>query len=173
MYNKCLLTLAALTSLSSFAAPNEDLVLDGARWLAKANGFVCRTALDTLLPAPASLQSINLAFETMSTDFTLDNGLILGTFSEEGNTCRYSARVLADNSTNALTLVESRAFSSKGESLCAEGKATLDRALTATSYIFRERTKHLTVFLLNENAADMCGEGATEVGVDFVLTKKL
>ncbi len=154
--------------------PHEDLVLDGARWAGKPTGFVCSSDTAQLVSAPSDYASIGLKFESAVTDYTLDNGLVVGTFSpEEGTTCRYSARILADNAASTLKLIESRAYASEGEASCAEGKALVDAAFESDRYIFKERGHMLTVLAPNANAAEVCGEGAETIGIQFTLAGKI
>lgn len=173
MKNTTLLALLALTSLTASAA--SDLELPGQRWLGAANGYVCANDTTKVITTPASLESIGLAFETVTTDITLDNGLLKGTFVENGVTCRYSALILANNATNAVTLIDSRAYAADETATCEAGKALLDSNLLATSYVWKERPRpaHLTIFFNSENAEALCGVGETQVGVDFLLTGRI
>ena len=187
MISKSLIALAALSSLSAFAAEsqvvvntdsqiaeqgeviNTDLVLEGERWLGKANGYVCQDKT-TVIARPASLEAFNVVFEGASTDFSLDNGLLKATFEEAGVACRYSAFIDADNTAFTLALKESRAYAVDGVGSCEGGKALLDGILASNDYLYYGHPHHLGVVVVDAEAALACGEGATGYAIDFVLS---
>lgn len=168
---KALFALLALTPLNAVAA--EDLSLPGARWLGNANGFVCADATTKQVQKPASLEQFAVNFESVTTDYSLDNGLLKAGFVEDGVSCRYSALILADNAAKTLKLVNSVAFAPDAGSSCENGKALLDGYLQANTYLYWGRPHHLTILVEDSSAAVVCGEGATSFGIDFVLAGKL
>jgi hypothetical protein len=202
--SKSLLILLATTSLSAFAAGknaippalpevetpsaegaevetpaelpiiNEDLTFEGARWGGKAAGYVCAAAETVFVAEPTEYSELNVKWGNVVTDFSLDNGLLLATFSaDEDTTCSYSALVFADDTAKTIELVQSRAFASVGEASCVAGKAVLDAALAKNKYLWTERRKHLTIVAPSSSAEEICGKGVTTVGIDFVFTGKI
>lgn len=175
MLNKTLILAAAFSSFAALAQEqpvNEDLILPGARWLGKATGFICGAESEKIV-RPAALEEINVVFETVVTDYTLDKGVLKASFVDGDSSCSYSALILADNAAKTLELSESRAFAKSGEGTCEAGKALLDGLLSANQYLYWGHPHHLTIMVENSDAATLCGEGATHVGVDFVLAGRL
>jgi hypothetical protein len=169
MLKKVILTL--LFSSSAFA--NTDLVLPGERWLAKASGYICQ-AFGAKVEAPSIHQEMNLRFESISTDRTLDNGLIKATFSENGTLCRYSAILLADNDQSTIKLVKSKAYApNQNEVECEEGKSILDENLASNNYLYWGHPHHLTILSPVEGSQVICGDSATHVGIDFVVSGRV
>lgn len=195
--SKSLLAVLALTSASVFAAdtqtpvsqeqapvqtpaleeqqvPQENLPFPDARWGGKAAGYVCEAAVATFVATPVEYSDLNVQWGTVVTDFTLDNGLLLATFSSDADTtCSYSAIMLANSTTKNISLVESRAFASVGEGSCAAGKAILDEKLASNQYLWKESRKHLTILAPSVSAESICGAGVEAVGIDFVFTGKI
>ncbi len=167
-----LVLATVLLSLSSAIATDSDLVLPGEKWLSRFDKFVC-AAFGPAVIAPASLGSMNIAFETMTTDSTLDNGLLKATFTQDGAQCRYSAIVFADNAAATLRLVQSKAFAPLGGSDCALGKDVLDRAFAPTDYLYYGHPHNLAILMHLDDAETICGPGATRVGVNFVVTGRI
>ena len=113
---------------------------------------------------------MNLKVEGLSTDSTLDNGLIKATFEEEGKACRYSAIVLADNDAKTIKLVTSRSFAVNADADCARGQEVLDRALADNTYLYFGHPHNLSVLAPVEGAEAVCGAGNTRVGITFVVS---
>lgn len=164
---------AVLALVSAPVWAGTDLSLPGERWLGKANGIVC--ADDTTKPVekPAALEQFAVTFETMTTDYSLDNGLLKAVFVEDGVSCRYSALLLANNGAKTVKLVNSVAFAAEADASCVNGKAMLDGLLQDNTYLYWGRPHHITIVIEESNAASACGEGATAVGIDFVLAGKI
>ncbi len=187
--SKSLLAVIALSSFTAFAAetvpaasnseaveqvPQENLKLEAARWGGKAAGYVCAAAETVFVGTPSEYSDLNVAWGSVVTDFSLDNGLLLATFTPvEGTTCSYSALMFANSQTKNIALVESRAFATAGEGSCADGKEILDAALASNKYIWKESRKHLTILAPSASAEDICGAGVANVGIDFVFTGKI
>ena len=165
-------TLAVLLTLSTVAVANDDLTLPGERWEAKATGYVC-AANGQPVSAPAAFEKMNVQFEYLRTDYSLDNGLIKATFSENGATCSYSALLLADNSAANIKLVTSKAWAPDRTSNCQNGKAILDQHLAENNYLYWGRPHHLTIMAQTADAALSCGQGATHVGIDFTVSRRI
>jgi hypothetical protein len=162
--------------LSLIATPvlaGTDLSLPGERWSSKANGIVCANNTAIQVDTPAQLESFAVKFETVTTDYSLDNGLLKATFVEDGVSCRYSALLLADNAARTLKLVDSVAFAADADANCTNGKAMLDGLLQETSYLYWGRPAHVTILIEEPAAAAVCGEGAKAIGLDFVLTGRV
>ncbi len=187
--SKSLLAVIALSSFSAYSAdtvpavsnsavledaPQENLKLEAPRWGGKAAGYVCAAAETVFVGTPSEYSDLNVAWGSVVTDFSLDNGLLLATFTPaEGTSCSYSALMLANSQTKNIALVESRAFVSAGEGSCAEGKEILDAALASNKYLWKESRKHLTILAPSVSAEEICGAGVANVGIDFVFTGKI
>jgi hypothetical protein len=168
MKKMILASLLALLSVSSFAAEG-DLVLPGARWYGNFKNYIC-AAFGPSVAQPSTHSDFKVTFEKITTDYTLDNGLITATFEEDGALCRYSALVFADNDASTIILVNSKAFAPAGDSNCAEGKAVLDSNFeTLNPYLYYGHPHNLAIMAPIAGAETICGAGATAVGVNFVM----
>lgn len=159
--------IAALMVVSGLAQA-QDLTIPGERWLAKSTGYVC-AAYGTSTTAPMEHEEMDVVFEQITTDITLDNGLLKASFVEAGVECRYSAILLADNAASTIDLVDSKAYSVDGSVDCSEGKAIIDAQLAANDYLYWGHPHHLTIMVPSADASAICGAGATHVGLDFVV----
>lgn len=164
------LIAVSLISTSSFAHEG-DLVLPGEKWAATFTGYVCSTT-EKATEAPAAFTKYNVAFERMTSDSTLDNGLIKATFVENGKACRYSAIILADNAASTSRLVESKAFSTEDNSECAEGKAIIDAAFESNTYLYYGKPHNIAFMAPLEGAETSC-PGSSMVGVNFVVSGRV
>ncbi len=170
---KNILLATALSAMSFVSFANDgDLVLPGERWISTFNGYIC-AAFQPTVEAPAVHSELNVKFETLTSDYSLDNGLIKATFEVDGEVCRYSAIMFADNDAATIDLVESKAYSLGENADCSAGKALLDQHLTANDYLYYGHPHNLAVMIPVEGAADVCGEGATHMGVNFVVTGRI
>lgn len=160
---------AALTLTSAFAN-DGDLTMAGERWATKFTSFVCGDGNVEAAAVPTDFAGYNIQLSTMTTDYSLDNYLMKGTFTENGNVCRYSAILLADNAAWTIALVESKAYSAEGTS-CEQGKAVLDSALADNKYAYLHG--RAAIFAPVAGAEASCGAGATTVGLHFKVTGKL
>ncbi len=170
MKNKFLKTAIALISLSAFAS--GDLTLEGERWEAKHTGYKCG-AFSSEAQAPLSHQRLNVNFEVLRTDKTLDNGLVLASFEVGGSKCRYSALLLADNDASTIKLVDSKAYSLDEGVSCEEGRQILDENLASNDYLYWGHPHHVTIMMPVHSAEEICGSGATHVGLDFTVSRFL
>lgn len=168
--NKLLiLSFALLLSLTA-TAQNGDLVLQGEKWIASHTGYVCNTT-GTKVEAPSSFKKFQVSFEKITTDASLDNGLIKATFIENGKTCRYNAFVFADNSANTIRLVESKAYAPEGNSECFEGKTMLDAALESNDYLYYGHPHSLAIMTSVEGAEAVCGTSL--IGINFIVSGRV
>lgn len=168
-----LVTAFALVSItSSFAQDSRDLSLPGEKWLAKFTGYVC-AAFTPVVAAPSEHADLKVKFERITTDSTLDNGLIKATFEENGVACRYNAILLADNAASTIRIVESKAYSVADGSECAHGKAVLDAGLESNSYLYYGHPHNLAIMIPSVGAEAVCGAGSTMIGVNFVVSGKI
>ncbi len=166
---KFIFAVALTTLLTVPAFSHEgDLTLPGAKWFANFTGYVCSPGIQ-LAEAPANYASLNVKFERMVTDATLDNGLLTASFEESGKECRYSAILFADNAAQTIRFVESKAFAVTDGTECSEGKAVLDSALEYNDYLYYGRPHNLAI--MAPNAGEYCGSGL--VGINFVVGGKL
>lgn len=166
---KFLTAVLATLSLSAFA--NEgDLVLQGAKWAAKHTGYKC-AAFGADVARPAAFEKLNVSFEGLTSDSTLDNGLIKGTFTENGVTCRYNAIIFADNAASTIRLVESKAYSPSKASDCAEGKRVIDAAFESLNYLYWGHPHNLTMMVPVAGAEAVCGSNV--VGINFVVSGRI
>ena len=164
--------VAALLTVSTLAIANEDLTLPGERWEAKASGYVC-DANSRPVSAPDSFKRLNVQFEFIRTDYSLDNGLIKATFIENKSTCSYSALLKADNAASTIALITSRAWAPDRSSNCQTGKAYLDQHLHYNKYLYWGRPHHISIMMPSPEAKMICGNSATHVGLDFTVYKKI
>lgn len=167
---KSFLTLALLISSQAFAQTG-DLTLPGEKWVASFNGYVC-DASGNKVTAPKAFSDINVKFERMTTDSTLDNGLIKATFEEEGKACRYSAIIFADNALKTSRLVQSKAYAVADDSDCQAGKDVIDAAFEHNDYLYYGHPHNLAFMAPVAGASDVC-EGASLVGVNFVVSGRI
>lgn len=120
-------------------AQTADLVLPGAKWIAKFDKYIC-AAFGESVPRPRNLENFSVNFDEITTDSTLDNALLKATFVENGKSCRYNAILFADNNAQSSQLVQSIAYNPEGNGSayldCAGGKAVLDQALASTKYLY-------------------------------------
>lgn len=165
------LSLATLAS-SAFA---QDINFGAQeRWLAQFGSYTCGGAANTAaLKEPAELRTRAVVFTYMTTDYTLDNGKFVASFYEKGTECRYNLVGDADNVNMIFTKTNSHAYSINGGAVenCAEGKAYLDSLFaTPNNYFYKHGTMSMQVAVAD--AAEVCGEGATHVGVFFKKAAK-
>ncbi len=161
-------SILAFTFLTSTILASGDLTLPGERWVAQFNGYVCAAFTD-FTPQPQSHQDISVEFETLTTDRTLDNALIKATFVEDGEVCRYSAILFADNAAFTSTLVDSKAYSTNGNSECLNGKALLDSQFQLNDYLYYGHPHNLSFMLPESDLSGICPAGATHIGANFVV----
>jgi hypothetical protein len=166
-----LLSLLALV-ISPAAFAETDLSIPGEKWVAKFDKYVC-AAFGAGVAQPSGLSDLGVTFETMTTDSTLDNGVIRGSFVDGDTSCRYSAIVLADNAAATVKLVQSKAYATAGEGDCARGQATIDSALLSNNYLYYGHPHNLAIMAPVAGAEAVCGAGATHVGVNFVVAGKI
>ncbi len=171
------LALFSLLSITPLANASTDLVLPGEKWVAKFDKFIC-AAFGPAVQRPEALEKINLSFEKVTTDSTLDNALIRATFEENGVTCRYNAILFADNAAQTSTLVQSIAYVPGGDATtyraCLEGKALLDGAFEATNpYLYYGHPHNLAFMMPGVGAEGVCGAGQAAIGANFVVTGRI
>lgn len=166
-----MITLALFVSSTAFANTG-DLELPGAKWQAKFTKYVCQ-AFSPAVSAPSSHADFQVKFEDIVTDYTLDNGLIKATFVEDGKSCRYSAILFADNAASTIKFVESKAYALEDGSPCLEGQAMLDEHLQFNDYLYYGHPHNLAIMIPATGAAEVCGEGATLIGVNFQVSGRI
>ena len=164
-----LITLLTLIVTFNGAYANQDLQLPGERWLSTHTGYLCG-AFTEVVTSPQSHSGLNIQFEKLSTDRSLDNALITATFTEDNTQCRYSAILLADNAAGTVGLVESKAYSLSGQSDCLVGQELIDNQLIANDYLYWGHPHHVTIMVEDSSAATICGEGSTHIGIDFTVS---
>lgn len=165
---KLLVAALALMSLASFA--NEDLTLPGAKWVAKYKNYVCNS-YENEVYQPSAHSSMNLIWGTLVTDRTLDNGLVKATFTtRNGQLCKYSAILLADNALKTIRLVESRAFAVASPAIsCDEGKDVVDALLENNEYLYAGKPHNLSIMVPFAGAC----KGQGKIGVNFVVAGRI
>lgn len=166
---KLLALISLLTIGSSFAQVNRDLVLDGEKWLSSHSGYICK-AFGTQVQAPSQYASMEVKFVKLSTDYTLDNALLTATFKSEESVCSYSALLFADNDASTIKLLESNAYALNGNSDCQKGRDLIDSHLSFNQYLYWGHPHHVTIMINESSAASICGNGASEIGIDFTLS---
>lgn len=165
-----ILALALTVSASAFA---QDINFGAQeRWLAQSAGFSCGKD-NTATQAPTTFKDKAIIFTYMTTDYTLDNGKFVASYYEKGTECRYNLVGLADNAAFIFTKTDSTAYSINGSPVenCAEGKAYLDSLFASPiNYYYGRGAMSLQVAVAD--AAALCGEGATHVGIYFKKAAK-
>lgn len=174
--NKTILSsLIAIFFTTSAIAQSKDLSLPGEKWIAKFDKYIC-AAFGPAVEAPQSLASIKLQFEQITTDSTLDNGLLKATFEENGKLCRYNAIVLADNTASTLKLVQSIAYDPAGGATayldCNKGKALVDGYLKANNYLYYGHPHNLAIMIPNVGAETVC-LGSDFLGANFIVKGRI
>jgi hypothetical protein len=167
---KMLLSLLTLMTLNTGFAQDGDLVLANEKWIATFKNYNCQ-AYGPNVEAPATLSRLNVVFKTLTTDQSLDNGLLKASFTEDSALCNYSAILLADNAASTIRLVESKAYSPDKASDCAAGKAVLDAAFESNSYLYWGHPHNLTILAPAEGAETLCENKL--VGINFVVTGRI
>ncbi len=163
--------LALLTLLAPFAASADgDLTLPGERWYSKFDRYVCNPMQEGTAVTPSELSAIDVNFLRLTTDRSLDNVLLLATFTENETTCRYSALLFADNAAQRARLLQSKAYAPDERSLCASGKALLDRLLGDVKYLYYGHPHRVALMMETADAQNICGASMNAVGVDFLVT---
>ncbi|MAE72527.1 MAG: hypothetical protein CL675_00430 [Bdellovibrionaceae bacterium] len=162
----------AITTLLTSLSLASDIVLEGERWKAEHSGYRCAAFAEDVA-APLSHQQFQVQFTSLTTDYSLDNILLKATFVEGEALCRYSVLLLADNTAQTTQFVQSKAYSENESSSCAAGKALLDSQLSSNTYLYWGHPHHATILFSDASAQDLCGEGMSEVGLDFILTGRI
>lgn len=157
-----------LLSVLSLNVQASDIVLEGERWLADSTGYKCG-AFEESVEATPMLASMNTKFERLSTDYSLDNALVKATFTENGETCRYSALLFADNAAGTIEYVDSKAYAVDSDAKCDNGKEILDQMFSFSKYLYWGHPHHVTIMVSDRTAASIC-DGKEKIGIDFTLS---
>ena len=168
---KTLLSAMMVLAFSQVHANEGDLSLPGQRWLAKFTAFVCADGNTQTASVPSEFAAHNVVFGQAVTDITLDNYLIKATFEENGVACNYSSILLADNAAWTIKLIDSKAYAPNGGAECVNGKAAIDAALRDNSYKYLHG--RAAIFVPTQDAAALCGEGSSTVGLHFQVSGKI
>lgn len=166
-------SLLALALNSTVVFADTDLSIPGEKWLGKFTGFICSTE-GAKVDAPQIYKTLNVKFENVVTDSTLDNGVMKATFESSGNVCRYSAIMLADNTAQTITMLESKAYSNTEGVDCSDGKAILDTQFAPINkYYYYGHPHNMALMVESTDAEAICGAGATSFGVNFVVAGRV
>jgi len=165
------LTLMTLLMTSAFA-DERDLTLPGAKWVGTFKSYVCQ-AFGAEVSLPSTYSTMNLKFEKVVTDRTLDNGLITASFEVDGKVCRYSAIMLADNDASTIELVNSLAYAVNNDVDCQSFATILDDALRSNDYLYYGHPHNMSIMMPLIGAQEVCGTGAVNVGLTFVVSGRL
>lgn len=169
---KGILSLILLTVSTLSFAQSGDLTMPGERWQTTFNKYICNNVV-TDVATPVEFARINAQFGTVTTDITLDNGLMKATFEENGKVCNYSAILLADNALSTIKLITSKAYAVNGDTECTEGQKVIDEAFKGPNkYLYYGHPHNLAVMVPLADAGNICA-GQTTMGVNFVLTGKI
>ncbi|WP_374035501.1 hypothetical protein ACES2I_07230 [Bdellovibrio bacteriovorus] len=160
--------LALMMVLPFTAQANQDLVLDGERWLAKFTAYVCDDG-NTQTATPVDISSRNIIFTNASADYSLDNILLKATYTEGDSTCNYSALMLADNALWTVSLVNSKAYATSGTSDCSATKSYLDQLLAKNDYKYLHG--RVAVYVPASDAQDLCD--SDKVGIHLQVTGRV
>ncbi len=167
--------MTILSTAAAFALPAKDLTLPGAKWIAQFDKFVC-AAYGEAVAAPKALAQLNIRFENMVSDASLDNAIVTAEFDANGATCRYNAILLADNNEQTAELVQSIAYNKADTATayldCKAGKEIIDAGFKAKSkYLYYGHPHNLSLMLPGLGAESACGSDV--VGANFVVTGTL
>lgn len=162
---------ALLIAVSLNTASAQDLSIPNPKWVATFNKYIC-AAFGPAVAAPSAFHYYNVKFETVTTDSTLDNGLLKATFVEDGRACRYSAILFADNAASTIRLVQSKAWAPARNSYCVRGKAVIDAALEYNNYLYYGHPHNLAFMVPVQGVEAVCA-GAQVMGVNFVVTGRI
>lgn len=166
------LILVGLLTLSAQSFANvTDLTIPEERWAAKFTAYVCQDGNTQTASVPSEFSERNVVFTRATTDYSLDNYLFKATFEENGYVCNYSAVMFADNAAWNIKLVQSVAHVNGDDSLCTQGKAFLDNLLTFNNYKYLHG--RAAIYVPTRDAAALCGEGNSTVGLHFQVTGKI
>lgn len=167
-----LISVVSVLATSAMAA-DGDLVLPGEKWVAGLDSYICQP-FQPSVARPEAYEAMDLQFERLSTDSTLDNVLLVATYKEDGADCRYSAILFADNAAFTVKHLDSKAYAPNGGSTCAAGKALIDSQFAGTvQYHYYGHPHHIALVLPFADAEKVCGAGATTIAPDFVLKKRI
>lgn len=162
--------------LAQFAYGQQDLELPGEKWVGSFDKYVC-AAFGEEVNAPSVLNDMQVTFETITTDSSLDNALLRANFMENGVACRYNAILFSDNDAQTVELVQSIAFNKAGGAEayrdCVQGKSVLDAALKHNDYLYYGHPHNLAIMAPGLGASSVCGAEAELIGINFVVTGKL
>lgn len=162
---KKLLAVSALSLLSTGAFAQDVQFPGQERWLAQHAGFICGTDKNTSVAVPQEFKTRAIMFTYMTTGFSLEDGKFVAGFFENGAECRYSVLVHADKN-GTLVKKDSAVFAvNGGNTTCTEGKNYLDSLINTNSYSYLHGS--IAVNIPVADAAAICGEGATTVGLYF------
>ncbi|MBY0416111.1 MAG: hypothetical protein K2Q18_18205 [Bdellovibrionales bacterium] len=168
---KGLLLALLLTAQTTFA--ETDLSIPGEKWLGKYTSYLC-AAFGANTVGPKTHRDLNVVFESIITDSTLDNGVLKATFESNGSVCRYSAIMLADNAAATITMVESKAYSLSEGGDCSFGKSVLDSQLApVNTYHYYGHPHNMALMIETSEAKEVCGAEATHIGINFVVAGKV
>lgn len=152
-----------------------DLLLPGEKWVAAHDNYLCE-AFGEPVAAPSFLENLQVKFEMITSDASLDNALMRATFVENGNTCRYNAVLFADNALQKSTLLQSIAYNTNNSPTaymdCVAGKKVLDAAFAETKYLYYGHPHNLAFMIPGEGVGAVCGDKEL-IGVNFVVKGKL
>lgn len=163
---KTLLLALALFSSQAFAVEG-DLVLPGARFLANFDRFICNDFAEEGVPLPSSLDGFGLKFDQLQVDGMTVAALITANFEENGQACRYSA-LLQRGARSTLNRKESKAFSTRADITCEDGKAKIDAIVTKMTFSV---TKPINFIGLRIPAVDTAVCGGDAKGVKIVFAR--
>lgn len=162
-------------SVANVMAQSGDLNLPGEKWIAKFDKYVC-AAFGPAVEAPRRLSEMKLQFEQITTDSTLDNGLLKATFEQDGKICRYNAIIFADNAAATIRLIQSIAYNPEGGAStyfdCNKGKAILDESLKENNYLYYGHPHNLAIMMPGLDAESVC-PGSEFLGANFVVKGRL
>ena len=161
---------------AQLAFAQQDLELPGEKWVGSFDKYICQAFAEEV-DAPTVLKDLQVQFENITTDSSLDNALLRANFIDDGVECRYNAILFADNDAQTVELVQSIAFNKAGGAStyrdCAKGKAVLDQALQSNDYLYYGHPHNLAIMAPGLGANAVCGEGAEFIGINFVVSGKL
>jgi hypothetical protein len=173
MFSSKKILAATMFSAISCTAFADGLDLPGETYLWGAEGVKCEPFGENV-ETPATLTDLGIEIGEITTNETQLAAKIASDFVEGDAVCTYEALYRVNIFLGVITQYDSAAYSLDGTGDCSVGKAKLDSYFASGSFErWGDGPYHLTIFVNTDEAASICGPGATKVGFDFVYVGEL
>src|SRR4051812_49337200 len=112
------LSLIILTVGSIAFANNADLLLENEKYKTVFHRYVCSSVNEKGIDIPLDLMTKEIVFERLSLDSKLNHALVLASYRDGSELCRYSAILSRDRASKTLVRSDSNAFAISGTNDC-------------------------------------------------------